>query len=154
MHEKTASSTKSRPFRVLGIQHVAVGGPTLDALRHLWVDLLGLESQSVHEVPHENVREERVAFVNADCDVKIDLMQPLDAQAKPRVDKPALHHIALHVDNLQAAFDWLSAQGVRFTPGGIRRGAEGHPVCFIHPFANESHRLSGEGVLIELVEAA
>ena len=43
-------------------------------------------------------------------------------------------------------------QGVRFTPGGIRKGAAGHDVCFIHPKGDRAPR-SGEGVLIELVQA-
>jgi lactoylglutathione lyase len=42
---------------------------------------------------------------------------------------------------------------MRFTPGGIRKGASGHDVCFIHPKGNEATPRSGEGVLIELVQA-
>lgn len=48
---------------------------------------------------------------------------------------------------------WLKQQGIRFTPGGIRKGASGHDVAFIHPKGNADHPLSGEGVLIELVQA-
>jgi lactoylglutathione lyase len=42
---------------------------------------------------------------------------------------------------------------VRFTPGGIRKGASGHDVCFIHPKPSADAPLSGEDVLIELVQA-
>jgi len=42
---------------------------------------------------------------------------------------------------------------VRFTPGGIRKGAAGFDVCFIHPKGNEQFPRGGEGVLIELVQA-
>jgi lactoylglutathione lyase len=42
---------------------------------------------------------------------------------------------------------------MRFTPGGIRRGASGHDVCFLHPKGSEDAPRSGEGVLIELVQA-
>ena len=80
-------------------------------------------------------------------------MQPLDAAKKPAVHDPALNHIGLWVDDLAAAVAWLGAQGVRFTPGGIRKGAAGHDVCFIHPKGNEATPLGGEGVLIELVQA-
>jgi len=48
---------------------------------------------------------------------------------------------------------WLEAQGVRFAPGGIRKGAAGHDICFIHPKGNEPFPIGGEGVLIELVQA-
>lgn len=37
--------------------------------------------------------------------------------------------------------------------GGIRKGASGFDVCFIHPKGNDQFPLSGEGVLIELVQA-
>jgi lactoylglutathione lyase len=48
---------------------------------------------------------------------------------------------------------WLESSGVRFAPGGIRKGAAGYNVCFIHPKGNEQFPIGGEGVLIELVEA-
>ena len=80
-------------------------------------------------------------------------MQPLDANLKPRVDTPALNHIGLWVDDIEIAVEELTAKGMRFTPGGIRKGAAGYDVTFIHPKGNEDFPLSGEGVLIELVQA-
>ncbi len=59
---------------------------------------------------------------------------------------PTLNHIGLWVDNLEGAVEDLSAKGIVFTPGGIRKGASGHNVCFIHP-------KSAVGVLVELVQA-
>jgi hypothetical protein len=47
----------------------------------------------------------------------------------------------------------LAVAGVRFTPGGIRPGASGHNVTFIHPKGNEASPIGGAGVLIELVQA-
>jgi lactoylglutathione lyase len=85
--------------------------------------------------------------------VEVDLMQPLDVDKKPRVDIPALNHIGLWIDDLEAAVSWLSSRGLRFTPGGIRPGAAGHDVCFIHPKGNDEFPLSAEGVLVELVQA-
>jgi lactoylglutathione lyase len=85
--------------------------------------------------------------------VEIDLMQPIDPNARPRVDEPALHHVGLWVDDLAQAVAWLTARGVRFAPGGIRRGAAGHDVCFIHPKGSPDAPQGGEGILIELVQA-
>ena len=85
--------------------------------------------------------------------VEVDLMQPIDPAGKPKVHDPALNHVGLWVDDLRAAVTWLEGQGVRFTPGGIRRGAAGHEVCFIHPKGSEAAPQGGEGVLIELVQA-
>jgi lactoylglutathione lyase len=64
-----------------------------------------------------------------------------------------LNHVGLWVDDLRAAVGWMTAQGVRFAPGGIRPGATGHDICFIHPKASDDFPLCGEGVLIELVQA-
>ena len=48
---------------------------------------------------------------------------------------------------------WLQAAGVRFAPGGIRKGAAGYDVTFIHPKGNDQFPIGVEGVLIELVQA-
>jgi lactoylglutathione lyase len=61
--------------------------------------------------------------------------------------------VGLWVDDLAAAVTWLGAQGMRFTPGGIRKGAAGYDVCFVHPKGNADTPIGGEGVLIELVQA-
>ena len=84
---------QGKPFRILGIQQVAIGGPDKPRLKRLWVD------------------------------------------------------------DLPRAVEWLTAQGVRFAPGGIRKGAAGHDICFIHPRGSEELPIGGEGVLIELVQA-
>lgn len=142
-------ASRSRPFRVLGVQQIAIGGPSKAALRRLWVDLFGVPVIGTFRSVRENVDEDILAIAG----VEIDLMEPIDPQARPRVHEPPLNHVALWVDDLPAAVAWLTAQGVRFAPGGIRRGAAGHDICFIHPRGDAGAPLSGEGVLIELVQA-
>lgn len=139
----------ARPFRVLGVQQIAIGAPSKAPLRHLWVDLFGIEKQGDFRSERENVDEDILAIAG----VEIDLMEPIDMTRSPKVHEPRLNHIGLWVDDLPAAVTWLTAQGVRFTPGGIRKGAAGHDVCFIHPKGDAASPLSGEGVLIELVQA-
>ncbi len=142
-----------RPFRILGVQQIAVGALNRHALRRLWVDLLGLPLVGTFRSDAENVEEDIVAAGVGPLAVEIDLMQPLDAAARPRVHEPALNHVGLWVDDLPAAVRWLAEQGVRFAPGGIRTGAAGHDVCFIHPKSAAEAPIGGEGVLIELVQA-
>jgi len=146
-------SPSGRPFRVLAIQQVAVGGLDKAALRRFWVDLLGLQPAQRYRDEAENVDEDILRLGAGPCAVEVDLMQPLDPARSPRVHEPALNHIGLWIDDLRAAVSWLAARGVRFTPGGIRRGAAGHEVCFIHPRGNAQHPQGAEGVLIELVQA-
>jgi len=139
----------TRPFRVLGLQQIAIGGPSKAPLRHLWVDLFGIEKKGDFRSERENVDEDILSIAG----VEIDLMEPIDMARSPKVHEPRLNHIGLWVDDLAAAVTWLTEQGVRFTPGGIRKGAAGHDVCFIHPKGDATSPLSGEGVLIELVQA-
>ena len=142
-----------RPFSILGIQQIAIGGDSLTALRALWVDTLGVTKTGEYTSESENVREDILALGEGAQAVEIDLMEPLDPEGRPRVNTPPLNHIGLWVDDLAAAYEWLEAQSMRFTPGGIRKGAAGHDVCFIHPKASDDFPLSGEGVLIEFVQA-
>jgi lactoylglutathione lyase len=142
-----------RPFRVLGLQQVAIGAADKGELRALWVDLLGVRLEGSYRSERENVDEDIGVLGRGASRVELDLMQPIDPAARPRVDVPALNHIGLWVDDLQAAVAWLAERGVRFTPGGIRRGASGHDVCFIHPKGSEDAPQGGRGVLIELVQA-
>jgi lactoylglutathione lyase len=143
----------ARPFRILGIQQIAVGALDKGRLRALWVDALGLPVTGHYVSERENVDEDIAAIGDGPLRCEVDLMQPLDPARRPAVHEPALNHVGLWVDDLAAAFEWLSARGVRFAPGGIRRGAAGHDICFIHPRASDASLLSGEGVLIELVQA-
>ncbi len=101
----------------------------------------------------ENVDEEILELGLGALTFEVDLMQPMDPHQSPKVDKPPLNHIGLWVDDLEAAYQWLKQQGVRFAPGGIRKGASGHDICFIHPKPDASSPISGDGVLIELVQA-
>jgi lactoylglutathione lyase len=143
----------SRPFRILGLQQIAVGSTDKERLRALWIDLLGLSLTGNYRSERENVDEDIAVVGQGAARVEVDLMQPVDAAKRPAVHDPALNHIGLWVDDLKTAVEWLAAKGVRFTPGGIRKGAGGFDVCFIHPKGSPEAPLGGEGVLIELVQA-
>ena len=143
----------TRPFKVLGIQQIAIGAPSKDKLRSLWVDMLGLEVTGNFKSEHENVDEDICAMGVGAFKVEVDLMQPIDPDKKPAVHTTPLNHVGLWIDDLHKAVEWLTANGVRFAPGGIRKGAAGFDITFLHPKANEEFPIAGEGVLIELVQA-
>jgi lactoylglutathione lyase len=146
-------SNNQRPFKVLGIQQVAIGGTSKERLRTLWVDKLGLEVTGNFVSERENVDEDILAMGQGVHKVEVDLMQPLDIDKKPAVHTTPLNHIGLWIDDLPRAVEWLAANGVRFAPGGIRKGAAGYDICFLHPKGNDEFPIGGEGVLIELVQA-
>ena len=143
----------ARPFRVLGVQQLAIGAERKADLRRLWVDLLGLEPVGSFRSERENVDEDILVCGAGPARVEIDLMEPIDPERSPKVHVPPLNHVGLWIDDLAAAVAWLEGKGVRFTPGGIRRGASGFDVCFIHPRGSEAAPEGGRGVLIELVQA-
>ena len=143
----------TRPFKVLGVQQIAIGGPSKERLRKLWIDMFGLALTGNFVSERENVDEDIAAIGSGLFKVEVDLMQPLDAEKKPAVHATPLNHVGLWIDDLPRAVEWLTAQGVRFAPGGIRRGAAGFDICFLHPKASDEFPIAGEGVLIELVQA-
>lgn len=143
----------TKPFKILGIQQIAIGGPDKTRLQKLWVDIFGLSIKSTFVSERENVDEDICALGSGPTAVEVDLMQPLDIEKKPAVHATPLNHVGLWVDDLPKAVEWMSAHGVRFAPGGIRKGAAGYDITFIHPKSNDEFPIGGEGVLIELVQA-
>ncbi|EGB09047.1 hypothetical protein AURANDRAFT_16122, partial [Aureococcus anophagefferens] len=138
-----------RPFRVLGVQQIAIGGPSKKALGGLWHELLGITKLGEHTSSVDNVAQDVLSVGPRPFNVEIDLMQPLDASAKPNPAAPALHHVGLWVDKLPEAVAYLEARGVDFVGGenAVRRGAANCDIAFIHP------KGGGQGVLVELVQA-
>ncbi len=148
-----SSMMNQRPFKVLGIQQIAIGGTSKTRLQKLWVEMLGLEVTGTFQSERENVDEDILAMGSGAYKVEVDIMQPLDIDKKPAVHTTPLNHIGIWIDDLPKAVEWLTAQGVRFAPGGIRKGAAGYDICFLHPKGNEEFPIAGEGVLIELVQS-
>ena len=146
-------NSEQRPFRVLGIQQVAIGGTDKARMKTLWVDMLGLAQTGTFQSERENVDEDILAMGQGPYKVEADIMQPLDIDKKPAVHTTPLNHIGLWIDDLPRAVEWLAAKGVRFAPGGIRQGAAGYDITFLHPKGNDEFPIAGEGVLIELVQA-
>ena len=143
-----------RPFRVLGVQQIAIGGLSKASHAKLWHECFGLPIVGTFRSERENVDEDILRLGPAGpWAVEVDLMQPLDAARSPKVHEPALNHVGLWVDRLPEAVAWLSSKGVRFAPGGIRKGASGYDVTFLHPKGSDALPIGGGGVLIELVQA-
>lgn len=150
------TAINKRPFTILGVQQIAIGHDDRTALNTLWYTIFGLQPSVQNiKMENENVCEDivRVGGTNEATSIEIDLMTPLDINKSPKVHIPPLNHIGLWVDDIHTAVEWMTQQGVRFTPGGIRKGAAGYDVTFIHPKGNDSSPIGGNGILIELVQA-
>ena len=89
-----------RPFKVLGIQQIAIGALDKARLKTLWVDMLGLEVTGNYVSERENVDEDICAIGSGPFKVEVDLMQPLDPEKKPAVHTTPLNHVGLWIDDL------------------------------------------------------
>jgi lactoylglutathione lyase len=81
-------TNQSRPFKVLGIQQIAIGGSSKERLKKLWVDMFGLSVTGNYVSERENVDEDITAMGSGPFKVEVDLMQPLDPAKKPAVNEP------------------------------------------------------------------
>ena len=136
----------STKFRVLGLQQVAIGNLDKGPLSKFWVEHMGLTKVKEFTSEKENVDEDVLTVGKGLLGtVEVDLMAPLDPNRSPKVHQPALNHIGLWVDNLENAVAYCEQNEIKVV-GGIRMGASGHNVTFIHP-------KSACGILLELVQA-
>ena len=115
----------TRPFKILGLQQIAIGSLNKSSLSHLWTNILGVTKIGAYKSTKENVDEDILILGKKENDnnplatVEIDLMTPLDETKSPKVHIPPLNHIGLWVDDLPKAVEWMQSVGVRFTPGGV-----------------------------------
>jgi len=94
-----------RPFKVLGIQQIAIGGTDKTKLANFWIDILGLEKTSSFTSEKENVDEDILRMGKGSFAVEVDIMQPLDRENNHAVHEPKLHHAGLSMDNLPQAVE-------------------------------------------------
>ena len=139
-------SNSSRPEpgrRGTRIAHIGIAVRSLDEMRHLYRDVLGLA-----ETPLDDADGARIVGLVAG-DALVELLEP-DAPDSP-VGKfvarrgPGVHHVCFAVDDLDAALDRCRRAGIRLVDETPRVGAEGKRIAFLHPSATG-------GVLVELSE--
>jgi lactoylglutathione lyase len=82
----------SRPFRILGVHHIAVGHADLGRLRRLWGDMLGLTLDRPFMLESENVIGSIARLEAGLHTVEVDLLQPLSPDKKPSPHLPPLNH--------------------------------------------------------------
>jgi len=127
------------------VDHIGIAVPSLDAAQPFWEESLGLRFHG-----REYVEDQKVTVAMGEAgETHIELLEPADP-ASPiarflEKNRPGIHHIALHVDNLEEALARLKAQGATLIDETPRPGAGGKRIAFVHP-------KSASGVLLELCE--
>lgn len=127
------------------VDHIGIAVNSLDEAQPFWEEALGL-----HFHPREVVEEQRVTVAMGEAgETHIELLEPTDSSSPIarflEGNRPGLHHIALHVDDLEAALVRLKAAGARLIDESPRVGAGGTRIAFVHP-------KSASGVLLELCQ--
>lgn len=142
---RLSDQAAARIRRIGRVHHVAVVVRSIEQSLTFYRDSLGLELETITDVPGDRVR---IAFLGVG-ESKIELVEPTDdttGVARFLESKgEGFHHVCFEVENLAETLMRLEIDGLELIDTAPRRGAEG-PVAFIHP-------RSGNGVLVELIEA-
>ena len=133
------------PFKILGVEHVGIAVEDLNGISDIFGDLLGLELRSREKIDDQQV----ITDIYETGSGKLEFLKATDKNSPIAqfIEKKGsgMHHIALKVDNVTAALDYLKGQGTQLVDTSPRIGAEGFKIAFLHP-------KSTGGVLIELCE--
>ena len=127
------------------INHLGIATKDIDDALDFWTGALGLENVHTETVEDQKVRVAMLPLGES----RIELLEPTseDSPISKFLEKRGggIHHIAVEVDDIEAALAKLKANGARLIDESPRIGAEGCLVAFVHPS-------SANGVLLELVQ--
>lgn len=127
------------------VDHIGIAVTSIDAVRKLYEDVLGIRLTETEVVNDQQVK---VAFLPIG-ESEIELLESTTSDgpvAKFIAAKgEGIQHIALRVNDINAALSELKAKGVRLIDESPRKGAGGARIAFLHPKATN-------GTLIELCE--
>ena len=138
---------KEGPFKMnaLKIDHIGVAVKSLEEGLAFYENTLGIKSQGVEEVAEQKVK---VAFLPCG-DSELELLESTDPEGAVArfIEKngEGIQHIAIRVENIEAALAELKEKGVRLIDEEPRYGAGGARIAFVHPKATN-------GVLLELCQ--
>ena len=133
------------PFKILGIEHVGIAVKDLNSISEIFGELLGLDLHRREKVDDQQVITD-IYHAGKDKLEFLKATSPDSPIAKFLGKRPeGMHHIALIVDDIQSALNYLNENDVQLIDKSPRIGTEGFKIAFIHP-------KSTGGVLVELCE--
>ena len=145
MLQENLQTMSERPFKILGIEHVGIAVEKMEGISELFSNILGLEFSDSEEIEDQQVITDIYQVENS----KLEFLKATspDSPIARFINKKGegIHHIAILVDHLQHALDYLKDQGIHLIDKTPRIGAEGLSIAFLHP-------KSTGGILIELCE--
>ena len=135
-------------FKVLQVDHIGIGVNDLAATKEFYKNTLGIQ----HLPEDEVVEEQKVKVSFVPCgDAELEFLEtttpdgPIGKFIEKNGGRDGIQHIALRVDNIEAAIADLMEKGVKMIDEKPRYGAGGSAIAFLHPKATG-------GVLLELCQ--
>ena len=132
-------------MKILKIDHLGIAVKSIEAGKNFWTDALGLKFEGVETVAEQKVT---TAFLHVG-ESEVELLESTapDGPIANYIEKrgEGIQHIALRVEDIEAALSELKAKGIRLINERPRVGAGGAKIAFLHP-------KSTNGVLVELCE--
>ena len=134
-----------KPFNITGIEHVGIAVESLEGISDIFSGLLGLEHLGEEEVKDQGV----ITDIYDTGAGKLEFLKATDEDSpiSKFISKKgaSMHHVALKVDNLEAAIEYLISKDIELIDTEPRRGAEGLSIAFLHPRSTSK-------VLVELCQ--
>lgn len=130
-------------MKVFGVDHIGIAVRKIEESKKLYTDILGLTA-----LGEETIEEQKVKVCFIPCgDSEIELLESTSPEGPIakflNAKGEGIHHLALRVDDIEAAIAEMKAKGFRMIDEKSRYGAGGAKIAFVHPKATN-------GVLLEL----
>jgi methylmalonyl-CoA epimerase len=125
------------------IDHIGIAVNSIEESLKFWEGTLGVKCAGIETVEDQKVKTAFLPIKESEVEL-LEATSPESAIAKFIEKKgEGIHHLAIRVDNLEAALAELKGKGVKLIDETPRRGAGGAMIAFIHPKATG-------GILLEL----
>ena len=132
-------------IKVLGVEHIGVALNDSTQLSDIFKNIFDLEHIGSEIVENQGVKTDIFSAVNT----KIELLESVseDSPINKYISKygKGMHHIALIVEDINSAIEYLVQKNIRMIDHKPKIGVEGYRIAFIHPE-------STPGLLIELCQ--
>ena len=130
-------------FKALKVDHIGIAVKDLEQAKKFYTEVLGLQAMGEEVVEEQKVR---VCFIPCG-DSEVELLESTspDGPIAKYIEKngEGIQHLAIRVDDIEAALADLKEKGVRLIDEKPRYGAGGASIAFVHPKATG-------GILLEL----
>ncbi|KRT35247.1 MULTISPECIES: methylmalonyl-CoA epimerase [Acetomicrobium] len=132
-------------MKTIGVDHIGIAVKSIDEALKFWEEALGIKCTGREEVAEQKVV---TAFLPLGG-TEIELLEPTSPESP--ISKfiesrgEGIHHLALKVEDIEAALKELKDKGIRLIDEKPRCGAGGAKIAFVHPKA-------AGGVLLEISE--